>query len=118
MAQFLFIYRRSLDQRLSPAQLQEAIPKWQAWFKELAEQGHLKDRGNPLEHGGMVVRGSKKGGSKNGTTDGPYAEKDLVMGYSLVEARDLDEACELAGGCPQLATQMAVEVRPVMQFNP
>ena len=78
MAQFLFIYRRSLDQRLSPAQLQEAIPKWQAWFKELAEQGHLKDRGNPLEHGGMVVRGSKKGGSKNGTTDGPYAEKDLV----------------------------------------
>jgi len=114
MTQFLFIYRRPHDQRpLSPAQIQEVIPRWQAWFKDLAEQGHLKDGGSPLEYSGRVVRESRKG-----VTDGPYAEKDLVMGYSLVEARDIDEACKLATGCPQLATQMAVEVRPIMQFNP
>jgi hypothetical protein len=114
MAQFLFLYRRSHEHPvLSPAQMQENIPKWQAWFKVLAEQGHLKDRGNPLEREGKLIRGAKKN-----VTDGPYAEKDLVMGYTLVEADDLDEANELASGCPGLSTEMLVEVRPVMQLNP
>ncbi|HEX7915798.1 MAG TPA: YciI family protein [Rudaea sp.] len=114
MARFMFVFRLPHDQPpRSPAQLQDTLPKWQAWFKELAEQGHLKDPGNPLERGGKVVRGSGKG-----VTDGPYVEKDLVMGYMLVEARDLDEACEIASGCPRLATQMVVEVRPIIAFNP
>jgi hypothetical protein len=114
MAQFLYILRRPHDQQpLTPARLQETLPKWQAWFKELAEQGHLKDRGTPLERSGKVVHGSSKT-----VTDGPYVEKDLVMGYCVVEARDLDEATELATGCPQLATQMVIEVRPFMPFNP
>jgi len=114
MAQFMLVFRLPHDQPpRSPAQLQESLPKWQAWFKELAEQGHLKDPGNPLERGGKVVRGSSKQ-----VTDGPYVEKDLVMGYMLVEARDLEEACEIASGCPRLATQMVVEVRPIIPFNP
>ena len=114
MTQFMFIFRVPHDQEpRSPAQMQESLPKWQAWFKELAEHGHLKDPGNPLERGGKVV-----GGSRKGVTDGPYAEKDLVMGYTLVQARDLEEACKLAAGCPRAGTEMAVEVRPVIPFNP
>jgi len=114
MAQFLFLYRRPYEQAaLSPAHMQQNIPKWQVWFQELTEKGHLKNRGEVLEREGKLVRGSKKN-----VTDGPYAEKDLVMGYTVIEARDLDQARELATGCPGLSTEMVVEVRPTMQLNP
>ena len=113
MAQYLFIYRRPHEQPApSPAQMQERIPKWQAWFSELSAKGHLKERGEPLETEGKLIRGSKRN-----VTDGPYAEKDLVMGFTIVDARSLEHACELARGCPYLDTEALVEVRPVMQLN-
>jgi hypothetical protein len=115
MAQFLLLYRRPKEQPpLSPAQMQQNIPKWQAWFTELSEKGQLTDRGNVLEGTGKRLQGTQK---KN-VTDGPYAEKDLVMGYSIVEVADLDQASDVAGGCPGLSTGLMVEVRPVMLLNP
>ena len=48
-------------------------------------------------------------------TDGPYAEKDLVGGFSMVEAKDIAHAVELSLGCPIFETGGAVEVRPVMR---
>ena len=57
-----------------------------------------------------MVRGSR--------CDGPYAEaKDLVGGFSLIEAKDLTHAVELSKGCPILEVGGSVEVRPVMQMN-
>jgi hypothetical protein len=51
-------------------------------------------------------------------TDGPFAEaKELVGGYTLIEARDLEQAVELSKGCPILEVDGAVEVRPVMKAN-
>jgi hypothetical protein len=51
-------------------------------------------------------------------TDGPFAEaKDVVGGYSLIKARDISEAAELAKGCPILDRSGRVEVRPVMKFD-
>jgi hypothetical protein len=89
--------------------MQETMQKWVAWFKELGENGHIKDPGNPLEHGGTIVRGKEKT-----VTDGPYAEaKDVVNGYLVVEAKDLAQATELAKGCPNLAIGGSVEVRPI-----
>jgi hypothetical protein len=81
-----------------------------AWMKELADAGHIKDSGQPLERTGRLVHGTQK---KN-VTDGPYAEKDLVIGYTLIEAKDLAQASELAMGCPiVVGGGGAVEVRPV-----
>jgi len=69
--------------------------------------------GQPLEPGGKVVRGKAKT-----ITDGPFAEaKDLVGGFTLVEARDINEAVELSKGCPILEEDGAVEVRPIMIMN-
>lgn len=49
-------------------------------------------------------------------TDGPFVEaKEAVGGFYLVEAKDLDEALELAAACPG-AKFGAVEVRPVIDF--
>jgi hypothetical protein len=51
-------------------------------------------------------------------TDGPFIEaKEALGGFYIVEARDLDEALELAAACPG-AKWGAVEVRPVMDFAP
>ena len=93
--------------------MQQVMQKWMAWFKELAEKGHVKDRGQPLEGAGKVVDGKRKT-----VTDGPFAEaKDVVGGYSLILAKDLNEAADLSKGCPILERDGAVEVRPVMKLN-
>jgi len=47
------------------------------------------------------------------TTDGPFAEtKEALGGFYLVEARDLDEAIELAAKIPG-ARDGSIEVRPI-----
>lgn len=49
-------------------------------------------------------------------TDGPFIEaKEALGGFYLVEARDLDEALELAAACPG-AKWGAIEVRPVWDY--
>lgn len=49
-------------------------------------------------------------------TDGPFFEtKEVLGGYYIVEARDLDHAVEIAQACP--AAGGGVEVRPVMEFD-
>jgi hypothetical protein len=113
MAQFVFLYR--LEAQLteaSPAQMQQRLQKWQVWMSSLLEQGAVKERGAPLERTGKTLRGAKRD-----ITDGPYAEKDLVGGFTLIEARDLAHAAELARGCPILDGGGAVEVRPVASLN-
>ena len=96
-----------------PNKMQKTMQKWVAWFKELGANGHLKDLGHPLEGAGMVVKGNQKI-----VTDGPYAEaKDVVGGFSLIEANDLAHAVEISKGCPILEVGGSVEVRPIMQIN-
>ena len=89
------------------------MQRWMAWMNDLDKKGHLKDRGQPLERTGKVVRGQQKT-----VTDGPFTEaKDLVGGFTLVEARDIDQAVELSRGCPVLEGGGSVEVRPVMEMD-
>ena len=58
--------------------------------------------------------------SRNGklsTTDGPFAEtKEQLGGFYLIDAKDLNEAIQVAGKIPS-ARLGCVEVRPVMVFN-
>jgi hypothetical protein len=47
-------------------------------------------------------------------TDGPFVEsKEIVGGYSIVEADSIDAAAQLAKGCPALSFGGNVEVRPL-----
>jgi hypothetical protein len=112
MSEYVFLYRGGEAGR-SPERIQQSLQKWMAWFKELAQKGHVKNQGHPLEHSGKLVKGSQKA-----VVDGPFAEaKDVIGGYSLIEARDLEQAVELSKGCPILENEGVVEVRPVMQLN-
>ena len=116
MSQFLYLYRMSEAARNeamgTPEKAQERMQSWMRWMSELDAKGHLKDRGQPLEMTGKVVR-------QKAVTDGPYAEaKDLIAGFTIVEARDIDQAVELSRGCPILqGGSGSVEVRPVMKMD-
>ncbi|UVJ45285.1 YciI family protein [Pseudomonas sp. LS1212] len=51
-------------------------------------------------------------------TDGPFAEtKEQLAGFYLVDARDLNEALQIAGKIPA-ARVGSVEVRPVRELQP
>ena len=111
MSEFVFLYRGGRRGE-SPAESEQIMQKWVTWMQDLASKGHMKDRGQPLEPEGKVVRGKQRT-----ITDGPYPEsKDMVGGYTLIEAKDLAQAAELAGGCPIFERDGLVEVRPVMQM--
>jgi hypothetical protein len=116
MSQYLYLYRITPAARQeamgTPASAQQSMQLWMKWMADLEARGHLKDRGQPLESGGKVVR------AQAAVIDGPYAEaKDVVGGYTIVEARDIDQAVELSQGCPILAGGGSVEVRPVMKMD-
>jgi len=57
-------------------------------------------------------------GGKLSITDGPFAEtKEQLAGFYLIDAKDLNEAIQVAGHIPA-ARVGCVEVRPVRQLNP
>jgi hypothetical protein len=112
MNEFVFLYRGG-ERPTSPEQGQQVMQNWMAWIKDLAEKGHIVDRGQPLERTGKLVQGRSKT-----VTDGPFAEaKDVVGGFTLIKANDVAHAAELARGCPILDAGGDVEVRPVMKLD-
>jgi len=118
MSEFVFLYRGGVMYKTpgqperSPEEMQAQLGKWRAWLQELGAKGHIKTLGAPLEQSSKVVSGPKKA-----VTDGPFAEKDLVSGFTIVEAKDHSHAVELAMGCPVFAIGGSVEVRPVMKMQ-
>ena len=113
MSEFVLLFRATeAEQREAmgtPERPQQSLQTWLAWIRDLEAKGHLKERGQPLEMTGTVVRGKKKV-----VTDGPYAEaKDLLLGFIVIEARDLAEAAEISKGCPIVEGGGSVEIRPV-----
>src|SRR4029453_18296993 len=109
MSDFVFLFRASDPARQAamgtPERAQQSIQAWLSWMRELEASGHLKNPGQPLEVAGKVVRRKHKM-----VTDGPYAEtKDLVLGFIVVEARDLADAAELSKGCPMLEGDGSVD---------
>jgi hypothetical protein len=77
----------------SPAEMQAMYGKFNEWRERF--QKNLVDLGGRLG-GGRVVTAQPP-------PDGPFVEiKELVGGYMVVSAADLDEAIAIASGCPGL----------------
>jgi hypothetical protein len=110
MKDFLLVYR--VDQntmpKASPEEMQASTKRWMDWIGGIAAQNKLTDRGNRLFPSGKVVK------SNNVIADGPYTEiKESLVGYSIVKAGSIEEATELANGCPILKIGGNVEVREI-----
>jgi hypothetical protein len=59
----------------------------------------------------------RHGGAENLITDGPYADaKEVLAGYYVLEASDLDAALEFAQRIPAVRLGGAVEVRPLVEI--
>jgi hypothetical protein len=113
MNDFVLLFRATEDGQReamgTPERAQKSLQGWLAWIRHLEANGQLKERGQPLQPTGKVVSGKKKV-----VTDGPYVEaKDLVLGFIVIAARDLDHAVAISTGCPIVEGGGSVEIRPV-----
>ena len=113
MKEFLLIFRREVTTQpsLSPEQIQAMMKPWQDWMGSIAAQNKLVSAGNRLEGAGKVVRPAV-------ITDGPYVEtKEAIGGYTIIKAESLEEAAEIAKGCPILQMDGNVEVRAIINME-
>ena len=93
-------------------------PEWQALRKETLDYVEsLRDGGrliatHPLQSATLAKTVRIRNG-KLSVTDGPFVEtKEHIGGYFLIEARDLEEAIQIASKWPS-ARLGSIEVRPI-----
>jgi hypothetical protein len=116
MKDFMLLYKGTSPEwrkSSSKEQIAAQMEKWGAWMAKLQKTDQLVAGGSPLEYAGKRMT---KGG--NVVTDIAAAEmKELVTGYSIVRAKDADEAVAIAKECPIFRMDDAVvEVREVMKM--
>ncbi len=110
MTKFMCLFRSNpgVYRTMSPEQMQQMTQRWMEWKDALEKGGNLVQLGERLDASGKVVRGREKT-----VTDGPFVEvKDSIQGYIVIQAEDLEQAVELAKGCPVLDRDGTVEIRP------
>jgi hypothetical protein len=112
MEKYMLLFRGGDVSHLSP-QLQEAhMGKWLAWVEKLRKENRYLS-GEPLLPGGKTVAGAKKT-----VTDGPFAEsKEVIGGFFIVNAKNLDEATTMAKDSPDFDLGGSVEIREVLKLD-
>ena len=85
-----------------------------AFNRDLDASGHFIEA-EALD-AGATARTLRVRGGRTSVTDGPFTEtNELVAGFYLVEARDMDEALEIASRIPA-APLGTIEVWPTRQL--
>ena len=103
-----------LDKRSGSAAIgPKVLEQFSSWLGALRERGQYIQSHKLREHTGarLTVRGGQ-------VVEGPFIEtKEAVGGVVLVEASSLEEAIDMARGCPRLSLQNGfVEVRLVHEI--
>ena len=116
MTDFLLIFQNGdpswMDK--SPDAIAQSMKMWGDWFKQLESSGNLRNPGAALAPGGTVLTRNGKGFH----TDTSMSEvKELIGGYTVIQAASLAAATELAKGAPFLQNNPGgqVVVRPILQ---
>jgi hypothetical protein len=105
----------TLSQKMQKGEMDKLYAEYATFKEDIKHSGHLIGC-NPLQptHTATTIR------VRNGTvaiTDGPFVEtKEQLGGYFLIEARDLNDAIQVASRIPSARTGI-IEVRPIRQFN-
>lgn len=85
-------------------------------YTESIQKSHHYLGGNALQPTPTATTVRVRNG-KVSTTDGPFAEtKEQLGGFYLVEAKDLNDAIQVASRIPS-AKAGSIEVRPIMEYN-
>ncbi|WP_411029535.1 YciI family protein [Spongiimicrobium sp. 3-5] len=115
MSNFLYLFRGGHEKytALSQEEKQAHMQVWGTWMGGLQEKGQLLD-GLPLADEGKVVENRGEI-----VTNGPFAEgAEVVGGYLIVTANDMDHAVEISKGCPIFDYDGNIEVREILSMNP
>jgi hypothetical protein len=113
MKEFIMVFRNAPmgDFKPTPEQVQAVEKQWGDWFAGIAAQGKYGGGNRPGPEGKTVKPG-------NVVTDGPYAEvKEILMGVCIVKAESIEEAVEIAKGCPILQVGGNVELRDLIYMD-
>ena len=111
MEKFMLIFHGGIKQGASPAALQANMGHWMSWIDKLNKDGRYVS-GEPLLPGGKLIT------NKNTVTDGPYTEgKELVGGFFVINANNLEEAVEISKAYPDFEYGGTVQVRQVMKMD-
>src|SRR5580658_4029775 len=103
--------KRLLVMPRSPEQARESGERWRFWEQALRQAGHSVT-GAQLEAAGRRVIGAEKA-----IADGTFGDDHVMGGYFVVTASSLEQATDLAKGCPVLQSGGTVEVRPLMDTD-
>ena len=100
---------------LAPGEADAMMRECLAHADQLRRDGRLLD--SQMLAGPQAARTVRIRGSRVAALDGPFAEtKEILGGFNLIEARDLDEAVAIASEFPW-ARVGSVEVRPVQPID-
>jgi hypothetical protein len=102
MASYVLVYKGGGVPDTDEAR-QASLDAWGKWYEALGPA--VVDGGNPFAHSvGLAADGSVSQGAPSGLT-----------GYTILSADTLDQASDLAKGCPILADGGSVEVYETFQ---
>ena len=107
MKDFMLIMKGDDSANVSPEQMQQRMQSYMAWMQKMTGEGRVK-AGQPLEPTGRWLKDRD-----TIVTDGPFLEpKEIIGGYVIISAADLNEATNIAQGCP-LLHHCEIFVRPL-----
>lgn len=115
MERFIFLFRGGdthVHNAKDSEEVKAYIQSWDTWMQGLGQKGILAG-GEPLQTTGKVVSGKNKV-----VTDGAFMDvNEMVGGFLIINAKDIDEASEIAKGCPIFEEDGKVEVRQIQKRN-
>ena len=93
----------------SPAQMEAMYAQFNAWREKF--QQNIIDLGGKLSDGGKIL-------TTDGALDGPFVEaKEVIGGYMILTANDMNEAMEVARQCPGvIMAGSSLEIREFSTF--
>jgi len=112
MNEFMLLIRTEGDHlsSLAPDKQEEHLQRIMKYIEDLMKKGQLKSA-QPLEMESTIISGTK-----GKLKDGPFNEsKEVIAGYFLILAKDMNEAVEIGRRNPifESTSTARIEVRPV-----
>lgn len=112
---YMLLFNETPDEvskRIDPAQAEAYWGGWNAYMGALAQSGAMVS-GNGLQTHEMTTTLRVENGKRH-VVDGPFADtKEMLGGYVIIDAIDLDAALEWAARAPCVSAG-SVEIRPVL----
>lgn len=100
------------EMKLSMEEIEKRAKSWMNWQQKMAESGTMQS-GNALQSPLRRISGSERT-----VTDRMSVEaKEIIGGYYIIKARDVDEAARICEDYPDYDLGGTVEIRELTYYN-